>query len=56
MPRHDREMAEFISTWIELKKKDGTIDMLYKHWILGTSEASRKPRWSVIRNVLHWVE
>jgi hypothetical protein len=41
---------------IELKKKGGTIDKLYKHWILGKSEAFQKPRWSVIRDVLHWIE
>ena len=52
----DRDMADFISTWIELKKKDGTIEKLNKYWILGESKAFRKPRWSVIRNVLHWIE
>jgi Na+/H+-dicarboxylate symporter len=52
----DRDMADFVSAWIELKNKDGTIDKLYKYWILGESEAFKKPRWSVIRNVLHWIE
>ena len=52
----DQDMANFISTWIELKKEDGTIDKLYNYWILGESEATRKPRWSIIRNVLHWTD
>ncbi|MCG6935787.1 MAG: cation:dicarboxylase symporter family transporter [Proteobacteria bacterium] len=56
MDWNDHDMADFISTWIELKKKDGTIDKLYKYWILGESKAYKKPRWSVIRNVLHWIE
>jgi ABC-type amino acid transport substrate-binding protein len=56
MDWNDHDMADFISAWVELKKKDGTTDKLYKYWILGESKAFRKPRWSVIRNVLHWIE
>lgn len=49
----DRAMAAMVDTWIELKRKDGTIDALFAHWILGREPASRRPRWSVIDNVLH---
>ncbi|RPH61891.1 MAG: hypothetical protein EHM89_06495, partial [Acidobacteria bacterium] len=52
----DQALASFINTWIELKRKDGTIDGLYKYWILGQNATPRQPRWSVIRNVLGWVE
>jgi Na+/H+-dicarboxylate symporter/ABC-type amino acid transport substrate-binding protein len=48
--------ARFINTWINLKKMDGTIDSLYDYWVLGKNAAPVKPRWSVIRDVLHWVE
>jgi Na+/H+-dicarboxylate symporter/ABC-type amino acid transport substrate-binding protein len=54
--RHDQPFATFINTWIDLKKKDGTLDALYRYWILGQDPAGRPPRWSVIRDVLHWVE
>ena len=54
--RRDQDWASFLNTWIELKRRDGTIDALYDHWILGKQAAKREPRWSVIRNVLHWVE
>ena len=54
--RHDQSFAAFINTWIDLKKKDGTLDSLYRYWILGQSEAGRSKRWSIIRDVLHWVE
>jgi hypothetical protein len=39
-----------------LKRKDGTLDVLYRYWILGQNAAPQRPRWSVIRNVLHWVD
>jgi Na+/H+-dicarboxylate symporter len=52
----DQNWASFLNTWIELKRRDGTIDALYGHWILGKQAGKRQPRWSVIRNVLGWVE
>jgi hypothetical protein len=39
-----------------LKKRDRTIDTLYDYWILGKNAVPKQPRWSVIRNVLHWVK
>jgi hypothetical protein len=47
--RRDQEWAQFINTWIELKRRDGTIEALYGHWILGKQAVKRKPRWSIIR-------
>jgi Na+/H+-dicarboxylate symporter len=52
----DQNWASFLNTWIELKRRDGTIDALYGHWILGKQAGKRQPRWSVIRNVLGWVD
>jgi Na+/H+-dicarboxylate symporter/ABC-type amino acid transport substrate-binding protein len=54
--RHDQAFAAFMNTWIDLKRKDGTFDALYRYWILGQDQGARKPRWSIIRDVLHWVE
>jgi ABC-type amino acid transport substrate-binding protein len=54
--KRDEALARFVNTWIALKRKDGTIDAAYKHWILGKDAAPRHPRWSIIGNVLHWVE
>jgi ABC-type amino acid transport substrate-binding protein len=50
--RHDVEAARFLSTWIDLKKKDGTIRALYDHWIRGQDAQAAEPRWSILRNVL----
>ena len=54
--RRDQAWASFLNTWIELKRRDGTIDALYGHWILEKQAAKREPHWSIIRNLLHWVE
>jgi hypothetical protein len=51
----DLAMTSMINTWIDQKRKDGTIDELFAYWVLGRDDAPRQPRWSVIRDVLHWV-
>lgn len=56
MARDDQELVDFMNVWIELKKKDKTIQSLYDYWILGKNAVPKQPRWSVIRNVLHWAE
>ena len=54
--RHDEAFASFINSWVDLKQKDGTISSYYEYWILGRNTEDKKPRWSIMRNVLHWVE
>jgi Na+/H+-dicarboxylate symporter/ABC-type amino acid transport substrate-binding protein len=56
LARNDGAFTRFIDTWVQLKTKDGTIDALYDYWILGRSAAGPTRRWSIIRNVLHWVD
>ena len=56
LPRAADDLADFVDTWITLKRKDGDIDMAYRHWILGKGAERTEPRWSVIRNVLGWVD
>ena len=54
--RRDQALAAFVNTWIGLKRKDGTLDAVYRHWILGQDAVTSRPRWSIVRDVLHWVE
>jgi Na+/H+-dicarboxylate symporter len=50
----DPRWSSFVNTWIDMKRRDGTLDALYDHWILGKDAEKRTPRWSVVRNVLRW--
>jgi Na+/H+-dicarboxylate symporter len=54
--RHDPGFADFVNTWIELKRKDGTLDAAYRYWILGQEREARRKRWSIVRDVLHWLD
>jgi proton glutamate symport protein len=53
--RGDERLREFVKHWIEIRRRNGTLGRLYEHWILGCSPEALSQRWSVIRNVLHWV-
>ena len=56
MARGERELKSLLDHWVVLKTKDGTIERAYDHWILGRQAVPSVPRWSVVRNVLGWVE
>jgi len=54
--RGNQSLAQTLDAWITEEKARGTIDAVYRYWMLGEAAKSEKPpRWSVIRNVLHWV-
>ena len=56
MPRGESDLARFVDTWIDLKRDDGTLEALQQQWILGRNPSALGPRWSIIRDVLHWAD
>lgn len=56
LPRGQPELAMFVNTWLDLKRRDGTLDMLYRYWVLGRDREPPRPRWSILRDVLHWID
>jgi Na+/H+-dicarboxylate symporter/ABC-type amino acid transport substrate-binding protein len=56
MPLGEDKLVDVVNTWIALTRDDGTADALYRHWILGEDASAGEKRWSVIRNVLGWVQ
>lgn len=50
---HDSEMAAFLSRWVLLKQRDGTIQRLFEYWFQGAEPPeARARRWSVLDDVL----
>ena len=56
LPRGETEWQQIVGNWIQLKQADGSIDDLYQYWMMGGVTAKKAPRWSVVRDVLGWVE
>jgi ABC-type amino acid transport substrate-binding protein len=52
----DERLRLFLNTWIDLLQRDGTLDELQDYWVYGKDAQPRRPRWSIIRDVLGWVD
>lgn len=49
--------AALLDAWIDLKQKDQTIERLFDFWVRGRKlDTEKQPRWSIIRDVLGWIE
>jgi ABC-type amino acid transport substrate-binding protein len=44
-----------LNYWIRMEKDYGLLDKKYNYWVLGEIPGSVEPRWSVVRNVVHWI-
>jgi len=51
----NNSLRDFLNTWLEFKRRDRSLDRLYDHWVLGKTPKDATPRWSVVRDVLGWV-
>jgi proton glutamate symport protein len=56
MPPHAEAFAGFIDQWLDLQRVNGFEQRMQEYWLQGKPRRDHGPRWSVIRNVLHWVE
>jgi ABC-type amino acid transport substrate-binding protein len=52
----NHDLLAFLNNWIQIKKNNPQMKAAYNFWILGQEAVPKKPRWSVIQNVLKWVE
>ncbi|MDD1704194.1 MAG: cation:dicarboxylase symporter family transporter [Methanoregula sp.] len=44
-----------LNYWLRMEREFGSLDKKYNYWVLGNIPAASEPRWSLVRNVLHWV-
>ncbi len=56
MPRGSEVMMHFVNYWQQLRRADGMREREINYWILGRPRTAAAPRWSVVRDVLHWRE
>ncbi len=52
----NQNLLNYMNSWVAMMKIGGPMQQIYNRWILGVGAEKEKPRWSVIRNVLHWVK
>lgn len=54
LPDGNPRWENFVNSWLELSRRNSSIELFHRYWILGLDPVWRhEPRWSVIRDVLH---
>lgn len=54
LPKDQLDLIRYINTWLGLKKENAYLERVYNYWILGDNPKAKKPRWSVMSDVLGW--
>lgn len=55
-PKDQTAWVLFLNNWLLMEEKSGGQQMQYDYWVTGKNAVVAQPRWSVLRDVLHWVE
>lgn len=54
-PRDDK-LLTFLDAWLQNARGAGSIDRLYRYWMLGEIDPTRPPRGSIARDELGWLD
>jgi Na+/H+-dicarboxylate symporter len=55
LPKGQIDFVQYVNTWLKLKKENGFQTKVYDYWILGKNPKAKKPRWSVMKDILGWL-
>jgi len=56
LARDSTSLADYVDEWITLQKARGNTAAAYDYWVLGKGAAAGRPRWSIARDVLGWLD
>ena len=51
IPLANSDFENIVNDWLQMNRTSGTIDKLYKKWILGVEDEKKMGRWSIGRNL-----
>jgi len=50
--RASPDLAEFVNNWLVIQQASGAVQRAHDYWVLGRGAEEKKPRWSILRDVL----
>ncbi|MGB1815520.1 MAG: ABC transporter substrate-binding protein, partial [Rubripirellula sp.] len=53
--KNDGEGVRLLDRFLDFEEMDGTLQKLREYWVEGEGTKDRKPRWCILRDVLHWL-
>jgi Na+/H+-dicarboxylate symporter len=51
---HSGDLVNAVNEWIVFAKSEGAVQRAYDYWVLGKGAEEKRPRWSIMRDVLGW--
>lgn len=51
----EESFLNLVNHWMDMEEDYGGLDDKYNYWILGEGAQREQDRWSVVKDVLHWV-
>ncbi|SET72087.1 cation:dicarboxylate symporter family transporter [Thalassotalea agarivorans] len=54
--KRNESLHTFLNNWLTIQHASGFVNELYSYWILGENAVPKGSRWSIIKDVLGWVE
>jgi Na+/H+-dicarboxylate symporter/ABC-type amino acid transport substrate-binding protein len=48
------QLESAVNEWVVFATNEGMIDRAYDYWVLGQGASEKRPRWSILRDVLGW--
>ncbi|CAH0991056.1 Membrane-bound lytic murein transglycosylase F [Sinobacterium norvegicum] len=52
----NQSVLNYANNWLNLRRVDGQQQRIYDYWMLGRGAEKKEPRWSIMRDVLGWVD
>jgi hypothetical protein len=49
-------LRSLVNEWVIFADNAGLIEEAYGYWVLGKGAENTEPRWSIMRNVLGWID
>ncbi len=56
MARNPGELADVVNEWIVFAENAGLVQRSYDYWVLGQGARPTERRWSIVRDVLGWMD
>jgi Na+/H+-dicarboxylate symporter/ABC-type amino acid transport substrate-binding protein len=56
MRKNAEQLVHFVNEWMWLKQEQGFTYQQRQYWFLGKEHNPEAKRWSILRDVLHWVD
>ena len=54
--KNNEELIDFVDDWLDIQKTNGYLDKQYAFWIEGKGAKEKEKRWSILKDVLGFVD